>query len=89
MDYICVPHDVLDKCCYFNVNKHSLHGFLGEQSRPPDHSVLITEFKSGNPDKTRYSLIRIPAGFLTSERSRQAIGNITLVLKQLGKTKNK
>lgn len=55
VDYICVPHDVLDKCCYFKVftmqsiiDDHALHGLLGERSTPPDHSVLMTEFQSDN-----------------------------------------
>ena len=93
VDYICVPHDVIDKCCYFKVltvqsiiDKHTLHGLLGERSRPPDHSVLITEFKSDygfqyttsteTTGKVRYRLNRIPADFMTSELSRQAIMNI-------------
>ncbi|VDI60035.1 Hypothetical predicted protein [Mytilus galloprovincialis] len=51
VDYICVPHDVFDKCKKFEVltaesivNNNSLFGLLGGKSRLPDHSVLITEF---------------------------------------------
>ena len=93
VDYICVPHDVIDTCSYFKVltvqsiiERCSLHGLLGERSRPPDHSVLIAEFKADcsmqtkintvNNGKVKYKLKKIPADFMTSDLSRQAIANI-------------
>ena len=50
VDYICVPHDVLEKCEYFKVNTmrsiiedRKLTCLLDERSKEPDHSALITE----------------------------------------------
>ena len=55
VDYLCVPHDIFDKCT-FNVltmqsiiDEHNLHELLGQRSSPPDHSVLVTSL-SLNPD---------------------------------------
>ena len=50
VDYICVPHDALEKCEYFKVKTMrsviedgKLTCLLGERSKAPDHSALITE----------------------------------------------
>ena len=55
VDYICVPHDMLNKYKYFKVitvqsivDENSLHGLLGERSRLPDHSVICTEFETNH-----------------------------------------
>lgn len=51
VDYICVPHDVLQTIKTFEVlninsvvNSGQLHGLIGQRARLPDHSVLLTEF---------------------------------------------
>ena len=51
VDYVCVPHDVFDKCKSFKVitvgsivDNNALYNLISERSRLPDHSVLITEF---------------------------------------------
>ncbi len=47
VDYIFCPHDNFEYCSNFSVitskeiiNCHSLHSFIGEKSKPPDHSLL-------------------------------------------------
>ncbi len=54
VDYLCVPHDTFTSCKDFKVvrvqeivDQHGLHGLLGERSRLPDHSVLLSEFDFG------------------------------------------
>ena len=96
MDYICVPHDIFKTIKYFNVltvqsivDSHSLHGLLGERSRLPDHSVLLTEFIIGHQHTVntntfqkatikgdRFNLKRIPMDFMESELSKLAISQI-------------
>ncbi|CAG2190911.1 HMGCR [Mytilus edulis] len=53
VDYICVPHDVLEQLVSFEVittcsivEQSNLFSLLGERSKVPDHSVLTTEFKT-------------------------------------------
>ncbi|CAG2253308.1 unnamed protein product [Mytilus edulis] len=53
VDYICVPHDVLEQLVSFEVittcsivEQSNLYSLLGERSKVPDHSVLIAEFKT-------------------------------------------
>ena len=43
VDYICAPHENLDKCESFKVIPTS--SLFGERSRAPDHSSLIVEFR--------------------------------------------
>ena len=96
VDFICVPHDNYSAIKYFKVltvqsivDSHSLHGLLGERSRLPDHSVLVTEFETGyrhtfktNTTQTatsgagRFNLKRIHSNFMESELSRLAISQI-------------
>lgn len=53
VDYICVPHDQFTQCISFKVlsmqtvvDNCRLHGLLGDRSRLPDHSAIITEFST-------------------------------------------
>lgn len=53
VDYMCVPHDVLELCSSFQVittrsviEQNNLFQFLGERSKIPDHSILLAEFKT-------------------------------------------
>ncbi|WAR27263.1 hypothetical protein MAR_012967, partial [Mya arenaria] len=92
VDYICIPHDMFIKCKSFSVlpsqsivDKHSLHGLLGERSRVPDHSVLIACFETDyndlyvhedTPSRARYDLKRLPQDFMSSETAKLAISNL-------------
>ncbi|VDI49336.1 Hypothetical predicted protein [Mytilus galloprovincialis] len=53
VDYMCVPHDILELCSSFQVittrsviEQNNLFQFLGERSKIPDHSILLAEFKT-------------------------------------------
>ena len=55
VDYICVPHDVMENCVSFKVRTArsiiedgNLSGLLGERSKAPDHSALIVEFQTSH-----------------------------------------
>lgn len=57
VDYLCVPHETLAKCCDFKVltvqeiaADNNLLGLLGQRSRVSDHSALVTEFKCTDYD---------------------------------------
>lgn len=53
VDYICVPHDILEQCNDFKVitsrsiieNGNLVH-LLGERSKTPDHSAMVIEFRT-------------------------------------------
>ena len=62
---------------------------LGERSKPPDHSALITEFRTSHIlvdksepesdsgfDRKCYKLKSIPRDFMTSDTSKRALQNI-------------
>jgi len=97
VDYICVPHDIYDSCKTFKVltmqsvvDLFQLHGLIGDGSRLPDHSVLITEYATGyndyrpttgtTPNKDRYNLRKIPSDFMTGDLSRRAIANLITII---------
>ncbi|XP_060597076.1 uncharacterized protein LOC132750994 isoform X1 [Ruditapes philippinarum] len=49
VDYICVPHDVFQKCIMFKIlsmqciiDEYELHEYIGDRSYLPDHSALLT-----------------------------------------------
>ncbi|CAC5380632.1 unnamed protein product [Mytilus coruscus] len=53
VDYMCVPHDVLELCSSFQVittrsviEQNNFFQFLGDRSKIPDHSILLAEFKT-------------------------------------------
>ena len=55
VDYICVPHHVMENCMSFKVRTArsiiedgNLSGLLGERSKAPDHSALIAEFQTSH-----------------------------------------
>ena len=55
VDFICVPHDVMENCVSFKVRTArsiiedgNLSGLLGERSKAPDHSALIAEFQTSH-----------------------------------------
>lgn len=94
VDYMCVPHDVFKQCDEFSVipvqtiiDDYSLHEYLGERSRVPDHSVLLAKFsvqsdgqdvgrpREGKSNFTtpRYKLNKVPSDFMNSELARMAI----------------
>ena len=96
VDYICVPHHVMENCMSFKVRTArsiiedgNLSGLLGERSKAPDHSALITEFQTSHictdnydthneeaSDRKRYKLKAIPRDFLSSNISRLALQDI-------------
>ena len=95
VDYLCVPHDTFLRCKTFKVltvsrisEQHGLHGLLGNRSRLPDHSVIVTDFycqrccdtdsdqKSVSDDTVRFKLRQIPVDFMTSEIASLAIFNL-------------
>ena len=98
VDYMCVPHDVMEKCVSFKVRTArsiiedgNLSTLLGERSKAPDHSALITEFRTSHIhtdnyvaesdntcDRKRYKLKSIPLDFLSSDISELALQAIIL-----------
>lgn len=71
--------------CNDIVERYNLTNFLGEKSKTPDHATITFELKvpshTCNPPvnenkigiKKRYNLRRIPANFMNTERTRNAI----------------
>ncbi|CAG2236293.1 unnamed protein product [Mytilus edulis] len=85
VDYICVPHDALKLIESFQVitarsivENFNLFEFLGERSKVPDHSVILTEFKTYEEANEsyqvtsslpkRYKLNSIPNDFLAKNK---------------------
>ena len=72
------------------VDSFQLHGLIGDGSRLPDHSVLITEYATGyndyrptketTPSKDRFNLRKIPSDFMTGDLSRRAIANLITII---------
>ncbi|VDI73918.1 Hypothetical predicted protein [Mytilus galloprovincialis] len=90
VDYICVPHDALKLIESFQVitarsivENFNLFEFLGERSKVPDHSVILTEFKTYEEANEsyqvtsslpkRYKLNSIPNDFLASDMRKTAL----------------
>lgn len=100
VDYQCVPHDNFINCKSFKVltvqeiiDKHNLHGLIGERLRPPDHSALVTELQcyycpdhsENNSNRnyntgTKYKLHKVPLDFMSSELANAAILNIITLI---------
>ncbi|CAC5396077.1 unnamed protein product [Mytilus coruscus] len=87
VDYMCVPHDVLELCSSFQVittrsviEQNNLFQFLGDKSKIPDHSILLAEFKTltniiiSKLDKfKRFRLKSIPNDFFGSDLRKAAL----------------
>ena len=98
VDYICIPHDTMAQCVNFKVRTArsiiedgNLFGLLGDRSKAPDHSALITEFRTSHIgtgfytdendvtcEKKRYKLKSTPRDFLSSDLSKLALQTIIL-----------
>lgn len=108
VDYLCVPHETLKKCSRFKVitvqeltAEHDLQGLLGERSRLPDHSALVTEFhctdyyhtvndsvRINTSQKVRFKLKCIPVNFMENERAAVAITAIITQIESARETQN-
>ncbi len=109
VDYLCVPHDVFQQCNSFRVitiqsiiDDHSLHGLLGQRSRPPDHSVLIARvyvnstYRAANTDtghittdsQPKYKLNNIPSNFMSSDISRRSLVEIISLIESSRETQH-
>ncbi|CAC5405576.1 unnamed protein product [Mytilus coruscus] len=105
VDYICVPQDYLDQCISFETittrsiaEKANLFNFLGERSKLPDHSVLVTEFKSikstftdnipGSPTQStkRFKLKLMPNDMFSSDMCKLALQNVISHIEQTRET---
>lgn len=109
VDYICVPHDVLQTVTSFKVltinsivNSGQLHGLIGQRTRLPDHSVLVTEFtvsvssrlidgcehKNESNNDVRYKLNKVPVDFMNSELPRNALLEIICKIERCRETQH-
>lgn len=95
VDYICVPLDTFSAIKYCKVltmqelaDEHRLHGLLGERSRLPDHSAILTQIEldyssyestTDNVDQRkhkRFKLRQIPQDCMQSELAMTAIRSV-------------
>ena len=106
VDYICIPHDTMAQCVNFKVRTArsiiedgNLFGLLGDRSKAPDHSALITEFRTSHIgtgfytdendvtcEKKRYKLKSTPRDFLSSDLLKLALQTIILKIESARET---